>query len=154
LLDRVDDSGIYTPETVVCVLDASSWWQDGGHTRGRSSSDIFKSRRWRVHPPQSKRSEKGSFARNPAVEDRLALLNNLLADGRLLVDPARCPQLALALKKCELKFGKPRGQYAHQVDSLSYGLFWIEPKVAAGESRGMDMETFDALRSIRVWERP
>jgi hypothetical protein len=152
LLDRIDDVGTFTPENTVCVLDASAWWQDGAHTRGRSSSDIFKSRRWPVYPPQSKRSEKGEHARNPAVEDRLSLLNNLLTQERLLIDPTHCPKLALALKKCELKFGKPRGRYAHQVDSLSYALWWIEPKTAApSEPHSINVETFNALAAIRLF---
>ena len=151
LLERIDDVGIFTPDNCCAVLDASAWWQDGGHTRGRSSSDIFKSRRWNVRPPQSKRTDKGAFARNPAVEDRLALLNNLLSQERLLIDPTRCPRLALAVYKCELKFGKPRGQHAHQVDSLSYALFWIEPRVEAiAPDPGLDMASFNALRNVRI----
>lgn len=128
-LDTVDDKTDWTPETAVWIGDASGTWQDGAHkTRGRVSFDIFKSRRWHIHPPQRKRTEQGDHPRNPAIEDRLSLVNKLLAEGRLMIDPDGAPRVAIALKKCELKNHRPRGKYAHITDALGYALWWIEPK--------------------------
>jgi len=131
-LDTVDDAGIWTPENTVWIYDASSTWQNYNHTKGRVSADILKSRRWHAHPPQKAKDEKRNPS-NPDVEDRLNLVNRLLASKRLFVDGERCPRLAIALKKCELRNHKPRGKYAHITDALGYALWFIEPKPKANQ---------------------
>jgi hypothetical protein len=121
-----------TPENTLWIGDASGTWQDGRHSlRGRVSFDVFKQRRWRIEAPQKKRTNHGDHPRNPAREDRIALVNNLLAQGRLYIDGDTCPDLLLALKKCELKNGKPVGKYAHSTDALGYALWWLEPRPKA-----------------------
>lgn len=127
-LDEVFDQK-YQPETLVWIGDASGTWQDAEHSRGRVSFDVFKSRRWIIHPPQLKKSDRGEHPRNPDVDDRLNLVNALLKSKRLIIDPKRCPVLAEALKDCELgPNGKPRGRHAHVTDALGYALWWVEPK--------------------------
>jgi hypothetical protein len=131
-LDTVDDVGLWTPENTLWIGDASGTWQDGRHSlRGRVSFDVFKQRRWRIEAPQKKRTERGDHPRNPAREDRIALVNNLLAQGRLFIDGKACPDLLLGLKKCELKNGKPIGKHAHITDALGYALWWLEPRPKA-----------------------
>ena len=49
----------------------------------------------------------------------------------LFIDGKACPDLLLALKKCELKNGKPVGKYAHITDALGYALWWLEPRPKA-----------------------
>jgi hypothetical protein len=131
-LDVVDEAGMWTPENTVWIGDASGTWQDGRHSlRGRVSFDVFKQRRWRIEPPQRKKTDRGDHPRNPAREDRLSLVNNLLAQGRLLIDGKACPDLLIALKKCQLKHGRPVGKYAHLTDALGYALWWLEPRPKA-----------------------
>jgi hypothetical protein len=136
MLDTVDSVGLHTPENTVWIGDASGTWQDGAHKTGRNSFDVFKSRRWEIHPPR-KAKDSNRKPSNPPVQDRVNLVNNLLAAGRLFVDPKACPKLALALKKCPLKHDKPYGLYAHCTDALGYALYWLEPQPLAPNRGGV-----------------
>lgn len=125
-LDEVDDLG-YTPEQLAWIGDASGTWQTGDHTKGGRSFEIFKSRRWRIEPPQKKLSDKGQHPANPRpISKRVGLVNDLLLAGRLLVDP-RCVLLIEALKKCEYRYDAPHGKFAHITDALGYALWFLEP---------------------------
>lgn len=128
-LDEAYIEGRFQPENTIWVGDASGTWQDAAHSKGRVSFDVFKARRWVIHPPQMKKSDRGEHPRNPDIDDRLNLVNKLLTTGRLIVDRDLCPKLAESLKECELgPSGKPRGRHAHVTDALGYALWWIEPK--------------------------
>lgn len=133
-LDRVEDRD-YEPGSLTWIGDASGTWQDGAHSRGRVSFDVFRKRGWRIDAPQKKVTDKGDHPKNPYREDRVALVNNLLASGRLLLDP-KCVELVLALKKCEMRHGKPHGRYAHITDALGYVLWWLEPKPGKKRPQG------------------
>ena len=136
-LDAVEEHELWKPENTIFVGDASGAWQDGAHkTKGRVSFDVFKSRRWRIEPPQKKKTDRGEHARNPAREDRRTLVNKLLATGRLFVDANACPELALALKKCEWRHGRPQPPHSHVSDALGYCLYWIEPLPKPYQSGG------------------
>lgn len=114
------------------VGDASGQFQDGEHTRGRQSFTIFKKHGWRIEPPVKKQSNKGEFSKNPHVSDRVALVNKLLEQGRLLIDPISCPRLAESIRECEMKMmyntRKPGGIHSHITDALGYLLFFLEPR--------------------------
>jgi hypothetical protein len=132
-LDEVDELG-YRPEDLHWTGDASGQWQDGKHSHsgGGASFDIFKRRRWRIGPPVVKKTERGEFSKNPKINDRLALVNKFLGTGRLLIDPKRCPRLAVALKECPLAVGKfdvkkPYGVYSHVTDALGYLIYYLFP---------------------------
>lgn len=127
LLDEIAFVKTFTPENLVWVGDASGTWQDAHHSRGRVSFDVFKSRRWRIVAPTLKKSDRGEHPRNPNVLDRVNLVNRLLSEDRLLIDPAACPKLAEALRECDWKNDKPRGKHAHITDALGYALWWVEP---------------------------
>jgi len=128
-LAEVDDKDRYEPANLLWIGDASGQWQTGGdRTKGRQSFDIFKSQRWHIRPPQLKRTDKGEWSKNPNIADRMNLVNRLLAEGRLFIDPNTCPRLAESIRECELKFHKPHGEHSHITDALGYALFWIEPR--------------------------
>lgn len=111
------------------IGDASGGWQNAHHTQGRTSFDKFKARRWRIEPPQIKRSDRGDFPANPAVEDRVNLVNKLLDRGKLIIVIRDAQAVAEALTKCEVgPNGKPRGRWAHLCDALGYPLWWATPK--------------------------
>lgn len=154
LLDDIDDRRIYVPENTIWIGDASGEWQDGSHkTRGRASFDVFRARRWHIHPPQSKRTDKGNFARNPAREDRLNLVNKLLSENRFFVDP-RCEHLIRAFKKCQQKHGIPVGKYAHETDACGYPLFWLEggrqPRAKGDGEGGMSFDAVFKRRGLDI----
>ncbi len=135
LLDTVEASGVYTPTSLTCVGDASGTWQNAAHTRGNVSFDIFRGRRFEIHPPRKSRDEKRNPS-NPPVQERLNLVNNLLAAGRLFIDPKGCPRLAIALKKCAIKHDRPHGEHAHVTDALGYVLCFLEPLQQTGPKLG------------------
>lgn len=129
----LDDAfGLWPQERTLWIGDASGDWQDAKHTRGRSSFDKFKARRWRIEPPQKKKSDRGDHAANPSREDRINVVNALLDAGRLIICMDKAAPVAEALQKCEVDpKGRPRGRYAHLTDALGYPLWWASPKPKA-----------------------
>jgi hypothetical protein len=127
------DDKEYDHNSFLWIGDASGQFQDGEHTKGRQSFSIFKKMGWRIVPPVEKRSAKGLFSKNPHISDRVSLVNKLLDQGRLIVDPHACPRLAESLKDCELKMHnnskRPAGVHSHITDALGYVLFWLEPRI-------------------------
>lgn len=134
LLNEVDEAG-YTPESVLWVGDGSGQWQDGKHNKhGRDSFSVFKARRWHIVPPVKPKTP-DQRPRNPPVEQRVKLMNRLLAEESLQVAP-ECTKLAEAFKECELQMGRygkvvPLGFYAHLTDAASYPIWWLFPKPRA-----------------------
>ena len=71
------------------------------------------------------------------IPQRVALINRLLADQRMMVDP-QATRMQLALKQCKSKPGKygayPAGLYAHLTDTAGYVAWWVmPPRRAAGK---------------------
>jgi len=126
----LDDAfGMWPQERTLWIGDASGTWQDAAHTRGRCSFDKFKARRWRIEPPQKKKSDRGEHPANPSREDRINLVNSLLSRGKLIIVMNKAAPVAEALSKCEVDpKGRPRGRYAHLTDALGYPLWWASPK--------------------------
>jgi len=163
LLDQVEDAG-YQPEDILWVGDASGQWQDGRHSRnGRDSFAVFRSRRFHIVPPTKPREEKHR-PKNPPVEQRVKLVNQLLrgagcrrcgkdaplgssccgfvlraARPQFFVDPQLAPRLETALKECEMRQGRyslvPTGFYAHLSDTAGYMAWWVFPKPKAPQLR-------------------
>lgn len=152
LLDLVGNAG-YTPETLFWVGDASGQWQDGKHSRnGRDSFSVFRARRWRIDPPAEKRSDRGTYSKNPPVEKRVGLMNKMFGGPaaqdradvfelqpaaptcdtpvQLYVDPDRA-QVIEALRECawvKARYGgKPAGFFSHLTDALGYVCWWAYP---------------------------
>lgn len=124
--------GLWDQGRTLWIGDASGSWQDAQHTKGRSSFEKFRARRWRIEPPQVKRSDRGDHPSNPSREDRINLVNTLLDRGKLIIVMDKAAPVAEALTKCEVDpKGRPRGRYAHLTDALGYPLFWASPKPKA-----------------------
>ncbi len=78
----------------------------------------------------------GQF-RRVAPKDRVTLIQSLLENGRLLINPDRCPELALALEQAEWDHtaltGPPKltykkdGRHEHALDAIGYALINIFP---------------------------
>lgn len=138
LLDEVEEGGVYTPENLLWIGDASGDWQDGRHRSGKDSFSVFRSRRWHIEGPQPKRGKKSQHGANPPIHQRVALINRLLAASGMHVDLG-AQRMQLALKQCRSKQGKygayPSGLYAHLTDTAGYVAWWVmPPRKAAGKS--------------------
>ncbi len=114
------------------IGDASGSWQDAQHTKGRSSFEKFKARRWRIEPPQKKKSDRGEHPANPSREDRINVVNALLDRGKLIFCLDAAAPVYEAVQKCEVDLkGRPRGRHAHLSDALGYPLWWASTKPKA-----------------------
>ncbi len=117
---REEGDAAESPVHCAGVLDASAWWQDGAHSRGRTSDRVFRARRWsELHRPQSESN------RNPDRIERCKVTNARLkaASGRRRMFVARhCVRTAEALRKWEIRNGAPysRSPFAHVADATSY----------------------------------
>lgn len=105
------------------VMDASAWFQDGEHNRGRTSDLKLRARGWRsLFMPQ--RDSK----RNPDLVERVKTANARLKtqDQRrhLFVTP-EVTAVAIAFRRWENRNGIPhrRSPYAHICDAATYPLY-------------------------------
>lgn len=152
LIDSLEQSG-YSPESLLCVGDASGQWQDGEHKNGRDSFSVFRARRYHIVPPV-KPKDPNHRPKNPPIEQRVKNVNALLSKKdveqkngirqQLMLDPIYTPKLIEALKECELKIGKygrvhPSGFYAHLTDALGYICYWVFPKPTAPKSKNFTL---------------
>lgn len=118
----VDGAG-FKPEECAVIMDASGWFQDGAHTKGRTSDLALKARGWRFLYKPQKDSD-----RNPDIMERVKTGNARLKtkDGKrhMFVTP-QCTKVARALKYWENKNGFPhrRSEHAHLCDAVTYPLY-------------------------------
>jgi hypothetical protein len=134
-LEHVRASG-YSPDLVQWVGDASGSWQNAEHKADDPCSYAYwEQDGWTILPPRDPIDAKRKPS-NPHVDARLAMLNQVLAEGRYLVDPGRCPGLAEALKDAQterrngrrvLKNTGPAGRWVHWIDAATYPLWRYEP---------------------------
>ena len=128
---RVAEDDRDRPVHCAVVMDASGFFQDGAHTKGKTSSLVLKARRWvHLYTPQK------DSDRNPDINERCKTTNARLKakNGRRRLRVARhCDKTAKAMKLWENRNGFPyrRSMYAHLCDTVSYGVyrFWGRPKV-------------------------
>lgn len=121
-----------TPVHCAVVADASGWWQDGAHTKGRTSDQAFRARRWTwLYKPQP------DSDKNPDVEERVKSGNARLkaaAGARRMFVARHCRRTAEALRLWEMKHGKANraSEYAHVCDAVTYPIYRLfgRPKVA------------------------
>jgi hypothetical protein len=122
----------YKPETLCWIPDATGEFQDARHSRRETSFDILRADRWNVYPPNEVQRPESQAAINPRVERRLALMYQVMDEGRFFVS-SNCLWAIEALEKCPLRparYGgkKPFGKYAHVTDSIGYPIWRLEPK--------------------------
>jgi len=126
----------YTRKNFLWICDASSAWQGPKHDfeHGEQPSlDVFVADGWTMLPsrPPSKNSKTGRGS-NPPVDERLQLINELLRQDRLFIDPVRCPWLAECAKEATTKKETGRrnlvgNKFAHMIDASTYPICRIEP---------------------------
>lgn len=126
---------LYTRDTILWVCDASSTWQGPRHDfegGERPSSEVFEGDGWSIIPsqPPAKNSKTGR-GRNPYVDERLQLFNELLRTERIRIDPVRCPWLVECVREATTKrdTGRRRlvaNKYAHMIDAATYPIWRLE----------------------------
>ncbi len=146
------EHGTDDPEAPVhcaVVMDASAWWQDGAHSKGRRSDRELAARRWtHCHRPRPEKGRDGLPMRNnPDVSERVKLANARLKvqnGKRRLFSCAHNETTNRAMRSWEnsKSSGQPNrsSDYAHPIDAATYPIyrFFAVPKTKSprGEYRG------------------
>ena len=146
-----------TPIHCGAVIDASAWWQDGAHTKGRTSDRVFAARKWiHIYRPQPNQPDGTPTRVNPDVLERMKAGNALLrsASGRRRLFVARhCVRTAESFRRLEITHGRPnrRSEYAHGVDAVTYVVyrFFGVPKLAATNAAYTSVQSFDRGSLVR-----
>jgi hypothetical protein len=146
---RVDGDCYRGKEGAYCavVMDASAWWQDGAHTKGKTSDRKLRDRGWVwLFKPQR------DSDRNPDILERVKATNARLKaadvrdqDGKVIRPGRRrmfvlrhCALTIRALRSWENRGGVPyrKSQYAHICDAVSYPIyrFFGVPKMKGGKA--------------------
>lgn len=148
-----EDGAGYRGDECAVVMDASGFWQDGPHTRGKTSDLALRAKGWRWLFKPQKDSDK-----NPDIMERVKSGRARLKtkDGRrhLFIAPT-CSSTATAVKSWENRNGVPyrRSTFAHVCDALTYGTyrFFGRPKKPKGPAPTYDrvpLPRRDELRGL------
>ncbi|MDQ3276644.1 MAG: hypothetical protein M3Q39_16840 [Actinomycetota bacterium] len=148
---KVDTDDPAKPVHCAVVMDASGFWQDGAHTKGKTSELVLRARNWRhMYKPQ-KDSDK-----NPDIIERCKATNaRLKAESgvRRLRVARHCDKTAKAMKLWENRNGVPyrRSDFAHLCDCVSYGVyrFWGRPKVTKKPGEYKSVRRFGRREEMR-----
>lgn len=134
LLDAIENANRWTPtgylegegyEAGECavVMDASAWWQDGAHQKGKQSDRILRARGWTaLFRPQA------DSLKNPDIVERCKVGNARLKTAdqvrHLFVTP-ECTHVAQAIRRWENRNGLPyrRSEHAHLNDAWTYPIY-------------------------------
>lgn len=126
----------YSKERTLLVLDASAWWQDAEHTKGKASEKILRGLGWKhiVRPDRK-------MKRNPPIAERIKAAATLIQPvqmvnekpvkrpPRLFCDP-RLKELIEVFRKWEVKpNGIPKhGKHSHLGDAATYPIWLLFPR--------------------------
>lgn len=125
------------PGEVVCVIDASGFWQDAARTKGGSSAEMLRKKGF-IHLRKPDRD----MEKNPLIHERMKVGNGRL---RAVVTNEKheivsyrhysyvapeCVETAKALSKWENKRSRPDrySEHAHLGDAWSYPLWYLWPR--------------------------
>lgn len=111
------------PDHCAVVADASGWWQDGAHHKGRKSNLVLASKGWNdLHRPQRDSRD------NPRITERVKLTNRMLRNGEkkihFYISP-HCAQMIKAFREWSRKNGIPdrSAKQAHACDAATYPIY-------------------------------
>jgi hypothetical protein len=132
----LNDGEKWNPVHCAVIMDASGFYQDGLHTKGRTSEKWLRARGWTWLYYPDKESQK-----NPLVEERTKATNARLksANGKRRMFCCRHNlHTARAMRSWEMRNGFPyKGSiFAHVCDATTYPVyrFWGKPKRKASAS--------------------
>jgi hypothetical protein len=128
----------YKRDRLLWVGDASSDWQGTKHDFEGGERDSFAVVRedgWTIVQPSPSKNQgkKPGRGRNPFVNERLDLFNELLRQDRIRIDPVRCPWFSECVSKAATKRETTRrvlvgNKHAHALDAGTYPIW----RLAAG----------------------
>lgn len=123
---------ILSPDTALWVPDSTGSFQGSERIKGRTSFRLLEQCGWRVEPPENIKTEKAEHPKNPDVPLSLRLMERLMRERRIRVDP-RAQWLIESFSKCQLgknEYGrrKPKGVWSHASDAARYPVWCLEPK--------------------------
>ena len=126
----------YEKNGLLWIGDASGAFQGSKHQAAegeRPSFETWQQAGWQIIPPKPPRPGGSGKARNPFVDERLQLANELLRLKRWFIDPTACPWLAECAREAATKRLAGRrhlvgNQFAHAIDAATYPLWRLEPK--------------------------
>ncbi|MBA2718921.1 MAG: hypothetical protein H0U52_06740 [Chloroflexi bacterium] len=156
LIDGLEDRGY--DGTCAVVMDASAWWQDGAHTRGKTSDRAFRARGWYALFKPQKDSD-----RNPDIVERVKATNARLKSAATAIGPSRRRMFSMpqnerinrAMQVWENRGGAPnrRSDYAHLCDAVSYVVyrFFGRPKVKAPKLEYRGIGKLDRKELFKRW---
>jgi hypothetical protein len=147
----------HAPAHCAVVMDASAWWQDGAHTKGRQSDRVLAARRWtHCHRPRPEPEKRN----NPEISERVKVTNARLknANGRRrMFSCHHCEVANRAMGRWENSktTGQPnrRSDYAHVCDAISYVVyrFFGKPFVKAAKATYRSVDRRRRADEMRVW---
>jgi hypothetical protein len=138
------------PVHCAVVMDASAWWQDSAHAKGKQSDRILASRRWtHLYRPQAPYEDGTPRLANPDIVERCKVTNAQLMNAnrvRRMFVASSCPRTVRGIKNWPNKNGAPdrRSVYAHVCDAVSYPIFRFfgKPKAKKEGARYQPLNRF------------
>jgi hypothetical protein len=117
------------PVAAVVVMDASGFYQDGAHSRARTSERWLRQRRWELlYYPQALNAKGEQNRRNPDIIERVRATNARLKSAtgkRRMFSLPHLTHVNRAMRSWENRNGVPYKQspFAHVCDAVSYPVF-------------------------------
>ena len=144
------------PVHCAVVMDASAWWQDGDHTKGKTSDRALRARRWtHLYRPQADRDDGTPVRSNPDIVERCKATNAMLknqAGRRRMFSSPRCVRVNRAMRSWPNKNGAPHrhSDFAHICDAVSYVIyrFFGRPRVKGSWAEFRAMTKFSRRREF------
>jgi RNA polymerase sigma-70 factor, ECF subfamily len=128
-IEPYDD--VANPVHCAVVMDASAWWQDGDHTKGKTSDKALRARRWtHLYRPQADNDDGTPRRNNPDIVERCKATNAMVknqAGRRRMFSSPTCVIINRAMKSWPNKNGAPHrnSDFAHTCDAVSYAILGV-----------------------------
>lgn len=141
------------------IMDASAWWQDGAHSKGRTSDQVLRARKWTfLYRPQPNNPDGTEVKRNPDIIERCKATNAMLKNAKTRRRMFSCPHNELtnkAMKRWQNKNGFPHrtSEYAHICDAVSYVIYRLfgRPKKKTGGLEYRSVGKSTRASELRHW---
>ena len=149
----------YVPSDVLLVPDCSGDWQVSNREQGASSIKKLGGLGWTCKPPtEIARPDRSKHPKNPPVAHSIALMSDVMREGRFFVAPWCEWVITSGPKVPWRKDGDARkisqkGGYAHVWDCIRYVIWLLEPKPKRTTQPNRAMPSVQSGRPrAQLWE--